>query len=190
MTATADTPPQKPWAKFVLPSALGAMLFLLPVPGPDTTIHFGILIDWVNTNFGTLVSYTLLVVTVISAAASLWFSYGPATGPDTLRRHLGAPCLDRPAGPRRALHRALHHRSRPRFRHFRRHGGHGHRHADDEPAGALRLRRLRPAAPVRLRLHGIRGGAVVPRVPGPVPPAGAVGDRRAGLLARGRRRSA
>ncbi len=89
MTATAETPPGKPWAKFVIPSALGAALFLLPVPGPDTwTIPFGILIDWVNGNFGTLVSWTLLVVTVVSAVASLWFSYGPATGPGTLRRHL------------------------------------------------------------------------------------------------------
>ena len=91
MTATADTPPQKPWAKFVIPSALGAMLFLMPVPGGETwTIPFGILIDWVNSNFGTLVRYTLLVVTVIAAIGSLWFSAGPATGPGMLRRHLTA----------------------------------------------------------------------------------------------------
>ena len=68
------------WLKFVIPSAIGAMLFLMPVPGGETwTIPFGILIDWVNANFGDLVTWTLFVVTVISAALSLWYSYGPAT---------------------------------------------------------------------------------------------------------------
>lgn len=89
MTTTAATPPNKPWAKFLVPSAFGAMLFLLPVPGGETwTIPFGILIDWVNNNFGTVVRWTLLVVTVLSAIGSLWYSYGPATGDGMLRRHL------------------------------------------------------------------------------------------------------
>ncbi|MBJ3764596.1 YjiH family protein [Maribius pontilimi] len=80
----------KTWAKFLIPSTLGATLFLLPVPGGDTwTIPFGLMIDFVNNNFGTLVKYTLLVVTVLSAILSVWYSYGPAK-PEigTLRRHL------------------------------------------------------------------------------------------------------
>lgn len=78
------------WLKFLIPSALGATLFLLPVPGGETwTIPFGLMIDYVNANFGGVVRWTLLVVTLVSAAGSLWYSYGPAT-PDVgmLRRYL------------------------------------------------------------------------------------------------------
>lgn len=78
------------WIKFVVPSAMGAALFLLPVPGGDTwTIPFGLMIDAVNENFSETVKWTLLAVTAVSAILSLWYSHGPAT-PDLqmLRKHL------------------------------------------------------------------------------------------------------
>ncbi|MDS9470105.1 YjiH family protein [Paracoccus sp. MBLB3053] len=72
------------WLKFALPSILGAVVFLAPIPnGASFTIPFGILIDWVNDNFGTLVSALLIAVTVISAAATIAFSVfrlGPQSG--------------------------------------------------------------------------------------------------------------
>ena len=67
------------WLKFIVPSLLGAIVFLMPVSDGETiTIPFGIMIDWVNNNFGGLVKATLVAVTVISALATLWYSFGPA----------------------------------------------------------------------------------------------------------------
>ena len=68
------------WLKFVIPSALGAALFLLPVPGAETwTIPFGVMIDWLNANFAALLRWTLVAVTVTSGLLTLWYSYGPGT---------------------------------------------------------------------------------------------------------------
>lgn len=81
ITATA---PRSLWMKFILPSILGAIVFLFPVPnGESFTIPFGILIDWVNANFGTLISILLVAVTVISAVVTVAFSVfglGPSSG--------------------------------------------------------------------------------------------------------------
>lgn len=70
--------------KFALPSLLGAVIFLLPLPsGQSFTIPFGILIDWVNANFGGLLSAALILVTVLSAAitiATSAFGLGPKQG--------------------------------------------------------------------------------------------------------------
>ena len=66
------------WLKFVIPSTLGAALFLMPVPGGDTwTIPFGVMVDWLNGNFGALLKWALVVVTMASAVLTLWYSYGP-----------------------------------------------------------------------------------------------------------------
>ena len=77
------TPAGKPrygsadWIKFIVPSLLGAMIFLMPIDGGETfTIPFGILIDLVNDNFGTLILYLLVAVTVISAILTLFFTFG------------------------------------------------------------------------------------------------------------------
>ncbi|MBU3028897.1 YjiH family protein [Paracoccus marinaquae] len=81
---TAAATPRGLWVKFALPSLLGAIVFLFPVPnGESFTIPFGVLIDWVNENFGTLVSGLLIAVTVISAAVTVAFSVfglGPKQG--------------------------------------------------------------------------------------------------------------
>lgn len=72
------------WMKFALPSIVGALVFLFPVPnGESFTIPFGILIDWVNENFGALVSGLLIAVTVLSALLTVAFStfgIGPREG--------------------------------------------------------------------------------------------------------------
>ena len=66
------------WLKFIIPSTLGAALFLMPVPGGDTwTIPFGVMVDWLNGNFGALLKWALVVVTMASAVLTLWYSYGP-----------------------------------------------------------------------------------------------------------------
>lgn len=79
---TTDLPggsPQPQWLKFILPSILGAIVFLMPIPSGDAvTIPFGILIDLVNNNLGTLILYLLLAVTVISAVLTVVFSMGLA----------------------------------------------------------------------------------------------------------------
>lgn len=80
----AATAPRALWLKFLLPSILGAVVFLFPVPnGESFTIPFGIMIDWINANFSTLVSGLLVAVTVISALATVAvsvFNIGPRDG--------------------------------------------------------------------------------------------------------------
>lgn len=77
--AGPEDPTTANWLKFVIPSTLGAMLFLLPVPGPETwTIPFGLLIDLMNANFATLLKWALVAVTGASALLALWYSFGPA----------------------------------------------------------------------------------------------------------------
>ncbi len=76
--------PRSLWLKFILPSALGAFLFLAPVPnGESFTIPFGILVDLVNNNLGLLVNIILISVTVISAVGTIAvsvFRLGPREG--------------------------------------------------------------------------------------------------------------
>ncbi|PVA09550.1 hypothetical protein DC366_12680 [Pelagivirga sediminicola] len=73
-------PTRANWLKFIIPSVLGAALFLMPVPGPETwTIPFGVAIDWLNANFAALLKWTLVAVTVTSGLLTLWYSYGPGT---------------------------------------------------------------------------------------------------------------
>lgn len=67
------------WLKLIVPSMLGAIVFLMPVSdGESITIPFGIMIDLVNNNFGGLVRATLVAVTVISAVATLLYPFGLA----------------------------------------------------------------------------------------------------------------
>ena len=84
----ASAAPRSLWLKFILPSLLGAIVFLFPVPnGESFTIPFGILIDWVNENFSTLVSGLLIGVTVLSAVLTVVFStLGRETGSDFMRQ--------------------------------------------------------------------------------------------------------
>ena len=75
------------WLKFAVPSIIGAVVFLFPVPTEESvTIPFGILIDWVNSNFGPLVSWLLAVVTMVSALATMWYSFGRAHSDGFLAR--------------------------------------------------------------------------------------------------------
>lgn len=72
------------WLKFILPSALGAFLFLAPVPSEESiTIPFGILVDLVNDNMSLLLDALLIALTVVSAMGTIAVSVlgmGPKEG--------------------------------------------------------------------------------------------------------------
>ena len=84
MTDATVTTARRPWAKFVIPSLIGAFVYLCPIPRAGSfTIPFGVALDWINDGFGALVAAVLIGVTVISAVltvAASWLGMGPGQG--------------------------------------------------------------------------------------------------------------
>ena len=91
-------PPTRPpsVARFVLPSALGVLFFLTPLPTSDgLNIGIGILVDWTETLLADALPWIVGATVCLSAAVSV---FGIALRPAWWRRPSGAA---RPSWPRR-----------------------------------------------------------------------------------------
>lgn len=67
--AELETKGLKPFLRFLIPSIIGLLLFLVPYPTEDGfVILFGLYSDWINTTFGFFLVELMVVTTVLSAA--------------------------------------------------------------------------------------------------------------------------
>ena len=65
--------------KFIVPSAFGIAMFILPVPAPDggQTMLSSLLVDWIKSTAGEYLIPFLVVFTVCSAVLTLWHHVHP-----------------------------------------------------------------------------------------------------------------
>lgn len=88
--SNAVTPPLKtnglkPFLRFLIPSLIGLLLFLVPFPSEDGfTILFGLYSDWVNAKLGFILVEIMVTLAVIAALAGMYFM---AFKPDWEKRH-------------------------------------------------------------------------------------------------------
>lgn len=76
MTDTSETPVagKHSLLKFLIPSLIGLMLFLVPYPTDDgVTILFGIYSSWVNEHFGFILVELVVIITNFAALAGLYY---------------------------------------------------------------------------------------------------------------------
>lgn len=84
-TQQVDTKGLKPFLRFLIPSLIGLLLFLVPFPSEDGfTILFGLYSDWVNAQFGFILLELMVAISVVAVLAG---SYHLAFKPDWADRH-------------------------------------------------------------------------------------------------------
>lgn len=72
-TSEPDITGLKPFLRFLIPSLIGLLLFLVPFPTDDGfSILFGLYSDWVNATFGFILVELMLAITILAAALGLF----------------------------------------------------------------------------------------------------------------------
>lgn len=71
--ASVETEGLKPFLRFLIPSLIGLLLFLVPFPSEGGfTILFGLYSDWVNANFGFILVELMVAIAVAAAVAGAY----------------------------------------------------------------------------------------------------------------------